>query len=124
MGGGGACGEGGVSRLQARGGPLLEGGGQRLAALVANLVAVEIEPLEPRRCPLLAEGGGQRLAALVANLVANRVERPDIPLLRNFSGFLKPFGTRLDLRAAQLKDLDLLLIRPGLGSWPAQTVKG
>ena len=52
------------------------------------------------------------------------VERPDIPLLRNFSGLLKPFGTRLDLRAAQLKDLDLLLIKPGLGSWPAQMVKG
>ena len=61
---------GGVSRLQARGGPLLEGGGQRLAALVANLVVFEIEPPEPRRCPLLAEGGGQRLAALVAKLFA------------------------------------------------------
>ena len=59
----------GVSCLQARGGPILEGGGQRLAALVPNLVAVESEHLEPRRCPLLAEGGSQRLAALFANLV-------------------------------------------------------
>ena len=65
---------GGVSRLQARGGPLLEGGGQRHAALVANLVAEEVELLEPRRCPLLAEGGGQRLAALVANLVFVEIE--------------------------------------------------
>ena len=73
MGGGGAFGERGVSRLQARGRPLLEGGGQRPAALVANLVAVENKPLEPRRCPLL-EGGGQRRAALVANLVVLEIE--------------------------------------------------
>ena len=92
MGGGGACGEGGVSHPQARGGTLLESGGQRLETLVANLVVDESELLEPRRCPLLAEGGGQCLAALVANLVANRVERPDIPLLRNFSRLLKPFN--------------------------------
>ena len=52
------------------------------------------------------------------------VERPEKPLLRNFSGPRTPFWTRLDLRAAHLKDLDLLLIKPGLGSWPAQMVKG
>ena len=34
--------------------PFHEGGGQRLAALAANLVAPEKERLEPRHCPLLA----------------------------------------------------------------------
>ena len=38
------------------------------------------------------------------------MERPEKPLLRNFSGPRTPFWTRLDLRAAHLKDLDLLLI--------------
>ena len=52
------------------------------------------------------------------------VERPGKPLLRNFSGPRTPFWTRLDLRAAQLKDLDLLLIKPGVGSWASQMVKG
>ena len=52
------------------------------------------------------------------------VERPEKPVLRNFSGPRTPFWTRLDSRAAHLKDLDLILIKPGLGSWPAQMVKG
>ena len=63
-------------------------------------------------------------AIAVSTSLIGFVERPGKPLLRNFSGPRTPFWTRLDLRAAHLKDLDLLLIKPGLGSWPAQMVKG
>ena len=73
------------------------------------------------------KGGGGEWGGGVGNArrrLIGFVERPEKPLLRNFSGPRTPFWTRLDLRAAHLKDLDLLLIKPGLGSWPAQMVKG
>ena len=97
------------------------GEGQQLLGLDESMrpEARERLPLSRLRRPR----GGAQLLALVG-LVIGFVERPGKPLLRNFSGPRTPFWTRLDLRAAQLKDLDLLLIKPGLGSWPAQMVKG
>ena len=69
------------------------------------------------------EGGTAGGAAEERAVAVESAGGADIPFLRNFSGPQTPFWTRLDLRAAQ-KYLDLILIKPGLGSWPAQMAKG
>ena len=85
---------GGVSRLQARGGPLLEGGGQRLAALVANLVAAERKLLEPRRRPA-REDLRQLRRLRVAPAEAEVVQLGRLAKLLLEGGLVQPLHERL-----------------------------
>ena len=62
--------EGGQVRAFKLGAAPCSRGGQRFAALLTNLVVVEKELLEPRRCPLLAEGGPVHARARRADRVA------------------------------------------------------